>query len=269
MMNGKLVTVFSNVFKEEERRSEITAFRIDKRHRKAYVANNHGEIFVINCQNGVILKNVTQYLEDQKNINRYMAEKEFRKSMSSLGSSKHHDSESDNNEMDIYKDTPLFERQQKQKQQKAEKDDSYSDFSEDDAYREPEDYEEKNPEITDLILIWEDEMIMMICSNSKEYMVYDERDGETSKLLRRVSGGHKEEITILAYDHYLSAVATGCINGEICLFDFELSKIEGMLLGHTGDITALEFMSPYPFLISSSMDCTVCIWGIRPCPSKL
>ena len=197
-----------------------------------------------------------------------MAEKEFRKSISSLGSSKHHESDSENNEMDIYKDTPLFEKQQRLKQ-KQENDESYSDFSEEEVDLDAEDYEEKHPEITDLILIWEEEMIMMICSNSKEYMVYDERDGETSKLLRRVSGGHKEEITILAYDHYLSAVATGCINGEICIYDFELSKIEGMLVGHTGDITALEFMSPYPFLISSSMDCTVCIWGVRPCPSKL
>ena len=126
----------------------------------------------------------------------------------------------------------------------------------------------QNPEINDLHLIWEKEMIMMICSNAREYMVFDEDNPEESTLLRRVSGAHQEEITILAYDYHLSLVATGCINGEIALYDFEMSKIEGLLVGHTGDITALEFLSPYPMLISASMDSTVCIWGVRPCPTK-
>ena len=102
MMTGKLVTIFSNVFKEENLKSDISVFRIDKRHRKAYVANNHGEIFVINCQNGVFLKNVTQYLEDQKNIKRYMADKERPKSVSSLSSSNYNPESED--EADIYQE---------------------------------------------------------------------------------------------------------------------------------------------------------------------
>ena len=54
-------------------------------------------------------------------------------------------------------------------------------------------------------LIWEeylnDDMIMMICCNQKEFFIYDERDPdpEKTKLLRRVTGGHEEEITIMAY----------------------------------------------------------------------
>ena len=72
----------------------------------------------------------------------------------------------------------------------------------------------------------------------------------------------------MAYDYHLSLVATGCINGEIALYDFEMSKIEGLLVGHGGDITAMEFLSPYPMLITASMDFTVCIWGVRPCPTK-
>ena len=118
-------------------------------------------------------------------------------------------------------------------------------------------------------LIWEplkdeDEAIMMVCSNQNEYMVFDERDSEESTLLRKVRGGHQDEITIMTYDFHLSIVATGCINGEITLFDFEMSNNVGLLLGHTGDITAMQFMSPYPMLMSASMDLTVCIWGVRP-----
>ena len=107
-------------------------------------------------------------------------------------------------------------------------------------------------------LIWEEwgdnEIIMMICCNAKEYIVYDECDTENSSVLRRVYGGHQEEITILAFDWHLQLVATGCINGEICLYDFEMSKVEGFLLGHSGDITAIEFLSPYPLVATASMD---------------
>ena len=110
---------------------------------------------------------------------------------------------------------------------------------------------------------------MMICSNAREYKVFDEDDPDESKLLRRVLGGHQEEITICAYDFHLSLVATGCINGEIAIYDFEMSKVEGLLRGHEGDITALEFLSPYPLLMSASADYSVCIWGVRPCVSKL
>ena len=126
-----------------------------------------------------------------------------------------------------------------------------------------------NPEIVDMHLIWEDDLIMMVCANSREYMVFDESDTEESKMIRKISGGHKDEITIMAFDFHLSLLATGCINGEVTVFDFEMSKIEGLLLGHTGDITAMKFLYPYPLLLTASMDCSVCIWGVRPAPSKL
>ena len=71
----------------------------------------------------------------------------------------------------------------------------------------------------------DDEMIMMVCANQREYMVYDEEDGDESVLLRKVTGGHQEEICVMQYDFHLSLVATGCVNGEITLFDFEMSKV--------------------------------------------
>jgi pantothenate kinase len=55
-----LVNIHDNVFKEDGQQvAEITKFCIDKPHRKAYVANNLGQIIVINCQSGVIIKSVT------------------------------------------------------------------------------------------------------------------------------------------------------------------------------------------------------------------
>ena len=110
---------------------------------------------------------------------------------------------------------------------------------------------------------------MMVSSTANEYMVFDEEDPENSKLLRRVRRVHEKEISISAFDFNLGLVATGCVNGEIAIFDFEMSKLEGLLIGHTNDITAIEFVSPFPILISASMDSTICIWGVRPLPLKL
>lgn len=43
-------------------------------------------------------------------------------------------------------------------------------------------HDKKHKEINDLHLIWEDQddMIMMICSNAKEYMVFDESNVDQS-----------------------------------------------------------------------------------------
>ena len=126
-----------------------------------------------------------------------------------------------------------------------------------------------NPEINDMHLIWEaipnqkEAMQMMVCSTANEYSVYGEGEPDESVLLRQVRGGHRQEITIMATDFHLSLIATGCINGEITLYDFEMSKNVGILIGHKENITALKFLPPYPMLISASLDQTVCIWGVR------
>lgn len=68
--NGNLQALHNNIFDAMTVNGEITCFRIDRRHRKAYIANNQGYIIVINCQSGVRLKNVTQFLEDRAEIKR-------------------------------------------------------------------------------------------------------------------------------------------------------------------------------------------------------
>jgi hypothetical protein len=93
---------------------------------------------------------------------------------------------------------------------------------------------------------------------------------DSSKLLRLVTGGHKEEISILQYNDYLSLIATGSIDGEVCIWDFELSKLEALLSQvHTSDITGIEFVAPFPLMITASMDCTVALWAVRPAPLAL
>lgn len=67
LKSGILIGLHNKVFdairddkaQEVQDMPQITKFCIDKKHRKAYVANNMGQINVINCQNGVVLKEVT------------------------------------------------------------------------------------------------------------------------------------------------------------------------------------------------------------------
>lgn len=296
---GELKSIHMNIFQENPIQSEITTFKIDKRHRKAYVANSAGTIYVINCQSGVVLKNVTQFREDRQNIERLKKERQEAAPESdnddqySMGSSRYSSDQDEAKNLieadpDEEEEKAANAREKKKekkgkKQAKSKVDTGISSIKKavkggkqltiKPFNQKEEIMKEKlrNPEVNDMHLIWEDEvnLIMMICSNAREYMVFDEQDSEQSKLLRRVFGGHEEEITICAYDFHLSLVATGCINGEIIIYDFEMSKVEGLLRGHQGDITAIEFLSPYPLLMSASADCSVCIWGVRPCPSKL
>ncbi|CDW71705.1 UNKNOWN [Stylonychia lemnae] len=139
------------------------------------------------------------------------------------------------------------------------KEDSFNNSKAEDAI------DQSHKEITGLQLIWEENYIMMICSDHKYIYVYDEEDTESSEQLRKITGAHREEITIIKYDDHLSLLASGSIDGEIAVWDFEMSKLLGMCIGHTGDITGIEFVTPYPIMVTSSLDCTVCIWGVRPC----
>ena len=221
---------------------------------------------MINCQNGVIINNVTQYLDDRKNMKRAGPDEKDASSLTSMGSS-HYSSDGEDRGAADLDAGPKKGRKRKDENEDPDLDKRSSRTDDEEANGPGDEGKDKklsNPEITDMTLVWEKSVIMMLCSNSREYMVYDEKDPEESKLLRRVYGAHQEEITILAFDYHLSLVATGCINGEVALYDFEMSKIEGLLVGHTGDITAMEFLSPYPLLATASMDCTVCIWGVRP-----
>lgn len=144
--------------------------------------------------------------------------------------------------------------------------DAFSEEEEEKLEGQLEEDSSKKKEITDMELVWEDDYILMICCDSNSYYVYDEDDTDVSYLLREVTGGHKEEISIIRYCDHLGLLATGSVDGEVCVWDFEMSKIEGICLGHKQDVTAIEFLEPYPLMLTASLDGYVCLWGVRPCP---
>lgn len=83
---GSLSAIHNRVFEDLDKAGDITKFRIDRRHRKAYVASNTGHIIVINCQSGVKIKNATQYLQDKAEIKRAELEEKLAKNSGKIKS---------------------------------------------------------------------------------------------------------------------------------------------------------------------------------------
>lgn len=55
----------------------------------------------------------------------------------------------------------------------------------------------------------------------------------------------------------------------ICLWDFELFRLVGVLLGSRGGVSCLEFAGRYPLLISCSQFGVVSVFTIRGSPHEL
>jgi WD40 repeat protein len=83
----------------------------------------------------------------------------------------------------------------------------------------------------------EDFKMLVTTSWDSALQVYNEED-EDSRLLRKSIGGHGEEdIICLEISNHLSLIATGSSAGSVVVWDFEMSKIDGICCGHTKTIT--------------------------------
>jgi len=100
--NGKLVKIHLNMA-NELKQAEITAMRLDAKHRKCYVADSIGDIKVYNINSGVELKDVTRVREEGK-ID--LDEK-------SLNSEEYHDAFSDDGEEEKQGDGQLEDANKK------------------------------------------------------------------------------------------------------------------------------------------------------------
>ncbi len=96
-----------------------------------------------------------------------------------------------------------------------------------------------NIEISKLLYL-EHEKLLISGSWDSTIKIYDESDPEESQLLRIMAGGHCDtEISALVYSSHHALLASGSVNGIIAVWDFELGKLETLLLEHEGEITTL------------------------------
>jgi WD40 repeat protein len=123
-------------------------------------------------------------------------------------------------------------------------------------------------EIVDMQLIWEPQMIHLLYCDHKTIYIYDE-EPEESVLLRTMTGANpNDSITKLRYNHHLSLIASGSSKGRVALWDYEIGNLLGYCSGHSADseITAIEFCSPRPIMITCGSDGRVMLWTVRPAP---
>ena len=59
-------------------------------------------------------------------------------------------------------------------------------------------------------------------------------------------------------------IATGTADGEVAVWDYEMSRLLGYAFGHKkNEITGIHFLWPYPLMVTTCMDSQVIIWRVR------
>jgi WD40 repeat protein len=82
--------------------------------------------------------------------------------------------------------------------------------------------------------------------------------------------GHAKDITCAASSFSLKLVATSGADGHILVWNYGLGLLEGLCKGHSQDVTHLQFLDPYPVLLSTDILGNVCVWGMPnpKCPPE-
>eukprot|EP01022_Parablepharisma_sp_SALTPOND_P033267 TRINITY_DN88388_c0_g1_i1.p1 TRINITY_DN88388_c0_g1~~TRINITY_DN88388_c0_g1_i1.p1 ORF type:complete len:1327 (-),score=132.42 TRINITY_DN88388_c0_g1_i1:797-4777(-) len=118
-------------------------------------------------------------------------------------------------------------------------------------------------EISGLHFVKQDNLLISTSFDST-INVYDEEYPEIAPRLRQLSGGHLgAAVTCLSYSPHLGLIATGCANGAITVWDYEMSRVEAMCHLHTREIIHLEFLEECPVLVSTAGDGYIFVWGVR------
>ena len=101
--------------------------------------------------------------------------------------------------------------------------------------------------------------------------VWDVNDSEDADMIRTVSGGNvfKEDIMTIASSEHHSIIATGGVQGTICLWDFELFKLIGVLAGCRGAVCFLEFADHFPLIVACTQLGVISVFTIRGAPNEI
>ncbi|GMF52469.1 unnamed protein product [Phytophthora fragariaefolia] len=141
------------------------------------------------------------------------------------------------------------------------------------------------------LLYCKEDHTVLTASWDRSLRLYDDNargGGNTAQnvLLRCITDAHDSDIKCLAYCHALSLVASGGIDGSIKIWDYIYFLLEdtlaapspangvsfraslpphGVTHSHaTSEVNVLEFIEPYPLLLSGHESGHVCLWSLTP-----
>ena len=121
----------------------------------------------------------------------------------------------------------------------------------------------------------EDDSNLLLLSTSFDSLinVYNEQNPEETEQLRKIRGGHTingkvNEIICMDFSMTLNLFATGGSDGLTVIWDFEMSKVEDILLVNFSStykvsVTFLKFLEPYSILSVSYSDGTLYFWAVK------
>ncbi|TMW66701.1 hypothetical protein Poli38472_014013 [Pythium oligandrum] len=118
------------------------------------------------------------------------------------------------------------------------------------------------------LIFCKEDACVLTASWDRSLRLYDD-NASANTLLRCVTDAHDADIKALTYCYAMSLVATGSADGVIKIWDYiyfllEVTCSTSTYLLPMSDVVALEFVDPYPLLVSGHENGTVCFWHVSP-----
>eukprot|EP00752_Nemacystus_decipiens_P011039 g9808.t1 len=85
--------------------------------------------------------------------------------------------------------------------------------------------------------------------------------------LRSVVNAHDGDITLVAASARLGLIATASSDLTVRLWDYQLLRLEDIIVAHRQEITCIRFLDPLPCLATADMTGKVLLWATRPHPN--
>ena len=104
------------------------------------------------------------------------------------------------------------------------------------------------------IVLYNDEFMQFAVAFDNDVVIYDAETGKQSNHFRNIG---KSAITAMCLDRRSRKLIIGYHNGTILVHNFMNGATMKKFLGHSSDVTALEFVGPDDCLISTSWDKSV------------
>ncbi|GMI16999.1 hypothetical protein TrLO_g12132 [Triparma laevis f. longispina] len=118
-------------------------------------------------------------------------------------------------------------------------------------------------------LLYCDEHATVISTGwDKTVSIHSESEADEGVLLRRIENAHNTDITALSHSHTLSLIATGSADSRLKVWDYEFCRMEASLNEHNSPITCVQFLDPFPALMSCDAGGNVILWAVRPSKVK-
>ncbi len=103
----------------------------------------------------------------------------------------------------------------------------------------------------------------VVSSSDGSFRVIDDSPIDHLKVLRKIDNAHSCSICALGYSKELALIATGDVEGEIKIWDYQFCHAATPVLPklpNSDDIVALQFVEPYPLLLSAHSTNEIWLW---------